>query len=162
MKNRWSRFGAAAVLAVSGLVIAPSAAGASEKCAGWSQTPLTVGVGGNPVATTPFVQVRVCREDTTEYLDPNDLPSVSVTDHSSWRWDPEIGADRYATGRSIDLYVPAGASISHVSVTYAVGTTSETTVVPIGIGGGSGQTICLVYEGDAERNPGGCLFFVED
>ena len=161
MKTKWGRFCAAAVMLVSSLAVVPTTAGASEKCLGRTQTPVTVGVAGEPVATTPLLQAYVCRDDTTEQLDPEDLPNAWVEDRSGYYWDPELGWNRYHSGQAVNVYVPAGASISHLRVTYTVGTSTQSTTIPIGIGGGSGRTICVLYVGDVRANPGGCQLYVE-
>ena len=154
MNKKWRRLGAAALMVVS-LGLVPLPASAAEECSGRTQIPLTVGVAGEPVATTPLLMVYLCRDDNTDNIDPTDLPRVYEEHHDQW-----TPTGTYE-GTGIHLYIPWGASVSSVRLTYTVGDQGQNLVVPIGLGDDSGQTVCLFYTGDAEANPGGCQLFVE-
>jgi hypothetical protein len=155
VNNKWGRLSAAAVMVVC-FAVAPLPASASETCTGTSHTPVTIGVAGNPVATTPVLQVYLCRDANTGNIDADNLPRVYEEHHGNQT------STAYYEGTGIHLYVPPGASLSSVRLTYRVDDQAQDLVVPVGIGGDAGFTVCLFYTGDAEVNPGGCLLFVED
>lgn len=149
MKTFRGRLCAAGLTAVAAIALFPSAA-LAEFCQPVSREPITVGVGGNPVVSTPALTVYVCYSaDGPGFLDIVDdvVPRAEVV--------------QYSGGVGVIVEFRASVSVDYVKVGYSVGGSGSETVVPIGVGVNSGQEMCVVYAGEARSNPGGCEVFIE-
>lgn len=113
--------------------------------------PYTLGVGGDPILTTPFVVVGwqgSTNEPSLETapsvrLEKRGGPSVGeLADYAVWL---DFGED--SAGGDLLLCVNANGQYGEVFVPATVG--------------GAGESVCLFFHGRASYNPGGCLVFLE-
>ncbi|HYP21988.1 MAG TPA: hypothetical protein VEV43_00270, partial [Actinomycetota bacterium] len=116
---------------------------------------VTVGVAGEPVATTPGVFVEVCVT----------VPSPEVTGTPAVRQE-DYNCCSLALNRHFAVFLDSGVSSPPstvtVSVTYSVDGVGDTETVSVPVGGTSGSSTCLFFRGSPANNPGGCLVFLEE
>ena len=139
-----------ALLAVG---LAPTAAHAITTCVPVGRGPTTVGVLGQPVATTPGALVTVCVSAPTPEL--TGTPAVRV----------EPGCCGIVGLNNMTVWLDSVASppsTVSVTVSYEIDGTGDSRTVSVPVGGTSGSSTCLFFNGDAANNPGGCVLFVED
>lgn len=153
MKRRWTvRGGTIAVIAVFGGMLFPGPAGATPLCHGWVGTnENTIGVGGDPITSTPEFHFQVCVDIEGTPTNPSvPTPTVecitSTCPNFNGTW---ITFSPYDTG-----------AIKSVTVNYTFDGDfhSETVPLPDLPTSGTGGT-CVFYIGRAINNPGGCLLF---
>ena len=154
MRTRSTR--SVAVVAMVALLSLPASARADEQCTPWlGLGPVTVGVGGQDIITTPWAAVQVCRTvETAELTDVlNDPPSVYVENlpHTFNLYQFAI----WLNGGGGPVY---GASVTLRYVLLDGTVKSETIVVPVPAG--SGGSTCVFYHGMREMLPPGCLVYV--
>lgn len=106
----------------------------------------TIGAGGEPIATLPYVAVGWCG-----YVDPPTEWTVPVVEIEQYP-----AADTFAVmvGKPRD-----SAGVHWVFAVNVNGTYQEVVISPHT--GGGGEMQCLVFHGAKEWNPGGCQVFLE-
>ena len=127
----------AGVLITGSLAVAPPAL---AECAPTILPSFTVGVGGQPVTTTPLIGAGLCGN-----------PTVGA---------PEPRVETYGPidfGLFLDF--PPGGSTEKLSVGVRVGSEYREVVVPVQPPGGG--EVCVLFYGQTFDNPGGCLFYIE-
>lgn len=152
MKRRWTSRGAiVAVLAVFAGMSFPGPAQAYPLCHGWVGTDeSTIGVGGNPVTTTPELHVQVCAEIAGTPTNPT-LPGVSVECVTS------ICPNAQGTWVTVSPYDLGG--VRSVTINYTFDGDLRSVTVPLPTAPPGGSEVCVFYIGRAVNNPGGCLVF---
>lgn len=145
---------AIAVAAVAALVPGRALA-ATTTCEPVSRSPITIGVAGDPVATTPGVFVEVCV--TVPSPEVTGTPAVRVEDYNCC----SLVLTHYF-GVFIDSGVSSPPSTVSVSVNYTIDGVSDSKTVSVPVGGLSGSSTCVFYRGTPANNPGGCLVFLEE
>lgn len=110
--------------------------------------PLTIGVNGQPVATTPYGWVEACA-------------TVYTGDPAARIPAPEIRTGQ--GGDAILLHWPEDYSVwaAQVTVSYDLNGAAGSQSVIVPLPSQSGQTTCVAFYGSASYNPGGCLFYIE-
>lgn len=150
MKRTIGRLCAVGALLASGVLFAPPAA--AEPCRQFVLATLhpevpshTVGVLGQPVATTPAFETGACLSGD---YDPSALPTYRLEENG--------------TNFALYLVQPAGSVGVHwVQVDFTLDGEYHEHHIPVGAGGGGGgQEFCLVYKG-ARPAPSGCAVFIE-
>lgn len=135
-------------LVASMLSAAPAAA--APVCTGsWGFNEITIGAGGQPLATTPEVHVEVCV--TAPEAGVNSLPDVEVKEPY-----PHGYYGLFVTTPDTD------GSDGQVTVTYSVAHNGDTRTVTAPIDGGDDDRICVFFWGPEFWNPGDCLVFLSE
>lgn len=147
MRNGWSVRGAViAVVAVFGGMLFPGTAQAL--CHGpVGSNENTIGVGGNPVASTPEFHLTWCVNITGQPT--GGLPGVSVDCISATC--PNLQGTWIMIG-------PSSGSIDSITVNYSLDGQPRSHTIPLPPTGGAEEQ-CVFYIGRAVNNPGGCLLF---
>lgn len=136
-----------ATLAGALLIAAP--AHAATTCTGFlGSNPVTVGVLGEDLASTPEAHVEVCvGADATT----GQVPMLRVetccpnsTYQIVWLDQPTDGGAPFV-----------------VSLRYSVDGSGSTVTVPLPVPSDPGGSTCIFYRGRASSNPGGCVLYVE-
>ena len=128
-------------------VMAPTAAHA-DVCSGyWGVNDMTIGVGGNDIATTPELHIEVC------VVANGDPTLIAPT--------PEVDTTP-SGGRKIMLHHQYGSPTQiGISYQYSVSDSPRSGSFVIPVGGGDGSSTCVAYIGSATYNPGGCLIYLD-
>lgn len=149
------------VAAVAGVVVSsvPAVTSASEpQCRTLVNQPATtVGVAGQPVVTTPRLYLQVCV--TTPEPTVGGVPEIRIEPRP---YNVDCGwPDTFCSHAFWLDQVGIPPSEASISISYVIGSSSDSRSVTIPITGTGGSSTCLFYRGQAEYNPGGCLLFVE-
>lgn len=142
-------------IALVAVGLAPTPAHAVATCVPVGQDSMTVGVLGQPVATTPDALVTVCVS----------APTPGVTGTPGVRVDTGCCSLLGLPLRSMTVWldsVSSPPSTVTVTVSFEVDGTGDSRTVSVPVGGTSGSSTCLFFRGDAANNPGGCVLFLED
>lgn len=148
MKKTLRRAGAvAAAAAFSGALMMPMPAQAAT-CSGFlGSNPITIGLLGDDVTSTPEAHIEVCVGGD---IGTSGVPMVRVETCCPSTTRQTVWLDwGSSTGEPIFL-----------SVRYSIGGSGSTTTVPVPVPTGGGST-CIFYRGSASSNPGDCLAYVE-
>ena len=150
-----ARLTSAAVAVAAVVAVLPGQALASTTCQVVNRTPITVGVAGEPVTTTPGALVEVCVT----------VPSPEVTGTPTIR-QVDYNCCSLVLNKHFAIFLDSGVSIPPSSVTvsvrYMINGTGDSETVSVPVGGTSGSSTCLFFRGTAANNPGDCLLFVQE
>ena len=149
--KRFRRAATIAALTVIGTAVFPASAQAVEQCTGrWGGDPSTVGVAGEPVATTPEFHLSVC-------VSVADDPGSSVPAPSVYCY--------FGLGTScldwMEVSLGQG-DFSAAVVTLQLSINGQLTEHVVSVPGpvpAEGRQ-CVFYKGPSWGNPGECLVFV--